>query len=184
MATFHQWQALQRARIKYKRLLPYLQEDHRYLDIGVGNGALTYLFQQAGLSVTAIDVIDKSLFPTIRPLCFDGQQLPFADNSFDGTLLTTVLHHVHDVEGLLREAQRVTRHEMLIMEDIYTHAWQRWLTWQMDSLVNAEWRGHPHNNRKHEGWLSLFNALGMQVRSYQFHRLGGLFLQVTYRLQP
>lgn len=182
MSSLHQWQALQRAKIKFGRLQPIMQHDWSYLDIGTGNGALAQQFINTGYQVSAVDVIDKSLFAAVKPTLYNGYTIPFNDNAFDCCLLITVLHHCKDVEAVLREARRVSRHQVIVMEDIYTNGLQKWLTLQMDSLVNASWKNHPHNNHSHEEWLQLFDATGFRLQDYSLHPFMGLFRQVTYRL--
>lgn len=182
MATFHQWQALRRAQIKYDRITPFLSGG-TYLDIGCGNGALTYLLQSSNYKVQAADIVDKSLFPTVAVTLFDGKTLPFQDNAFDGILLITVLHHAKEVETLLLEARRVAKGQIIIMEDIYTNNIQKWLTYQMDSIVNGEWKGHPHNNKTHTGWMDTFTRLELSCEKAIFHRFLGVFKQVTYVLK-
>jgi SAM-dependent methyltransferase len=53
----------------------------------------------------------------------DGRTLPFADRSMDVSFTATVLHHVTDGEmfqSLVNELCRVTRDEIVIMEDLGT----------------------------------------------------------------
>jgi SAM-dependent methyltransferase len=53
----------------------------------------------------------------------DGRTLPFADRSVDTSFTATVLHHVTDGEmflSLVSELCRVTRDEIVVMEDIGT----------------------------------------------------------------
>jgi hypothetical protein len=53
----------------------------------------------------------------------DGRTLPFADGSMDVSFTATVLHHVTDPEmflSLVSELCRVTRDEIVVMEDIGT----------------------------------------------------------------
>ena len=103
-------------------LLSLWQGPHdRLLDIGAGTGAVAQcmadLFPVG--SVTAIDVADR-FCPglTISTSVFDGQTLPFADNSFDAATLNNVVHHVPVAArtGLLREIRRVVKGPLYIKD--------------------------------------------------------------------
>ena len=118
------------------------------LDIGSGNGGLVWLLRQGGYSVTASDVANKSRIPSVQPILLGAGALPFPSESFDTVLLITVLHHTRDPETLLREALRVTRNKLIILEDVYNNALQKHITYWADSLVNHEWRHHPHSNSR------------------------------------
>jgi ubiquinone/menaquinone biosynthesis C-methylase UbiE len=45
----------------------------------------------------------------ITPALADARRLPFADGSFDGAYLVTVLGEIPDQDGALRELRRVVR---------------------------------------------------------------------------
>ena len=58
-------------------------------------------------------------FPDIPITRFDGRSLPFADGTFDATMLCYVLHHLvpDDAAALLAEVTRVTRRKVFLIED-------------------------------------------------------------------
>ena len=88
------------------------------------------------------------------------ESFPFAAESFDASLLMTVLHHVPDPAAILREAKRVTRKTLIVVEDLYHHALGRWWTVLRDQIYNFEFFGHPCQFRKKEKWLELFRECG------------------------
>jgi SAM-dependent methyltransferase len=96
--------------------------DCRILDVGAGSGLIAEMIATMfpGKTVAAVDVIDRIL-PTVGvPFrTFDGQVLPFEDDSFDCVLLSNVLHHVNPNQrrGLLNEALRVTGGGPLVIKD-------------------------------------------------------------------
>ena len=47
---------------------------------------------------------------------FDGQRIPYGNNSFDAVMFVDVLHHAEDPVGLLGEALRVSRNAVLIKD--------------------------------------------------------------------
>jgi SAM-dependent methyltransferase len=89
----------------------------RVLDIGAGTGYAARFLDPAETTYLPTDLPTgrDSADPTIslqatRPRVYcAGQRLPFRDNSVDGVLSSSVLEHVVDVHGILRDAFRVVR---------------------------------------------------------------------------
>lgn len=166
---------------KYQQIKSYLNPGQKIIDIGAGKCVLTQLLQQKGYSVIALDVQNLSLVEEIEPLIYNGEQIPFPDKSFDKALLLTVLHHTHNPQQILREASRVAR-EVIIIEDIYTNTLNRYLTYFMDSLMNFEFSGHPHNNKTDLQWQKLFKKLNLKIKDKKKHKVFHYFQQITYHL--
>ena len=55
-----------------------------------------------------------------------------------------------------------------------------WLTKRFDSLMNLEFKGHPHSNRTDKDWLASFERLGLSLRHREIHRVAWLFKQAVY----
>lgn len=182
MASFRRWQILKRASIKAGALLPLLPVNAPILDIGSGNGGLVYLLRKSGRNITASDVVNRSRFPSVEPLLIANNYIPYPENHFDTVLLITVLHHTVDQTAIIAEAKRLATRQVIIMEDIYFNTFQRLLTYAMDSLVNGEWRGHPHTNRTDREWRKVFDTMGLQVSDAHYMRTLGFFSQVIYQL--
>jgi len=171
------------ARAKEQQFLDLLQPGDRVLDLGSGPGSVCHCLRARGFDVTPVDVKDVALAPAQRPQLYDGLHLPFADESFDVALVLTVLHHSRDPVAVLTEACRVAR-RVVVIEDVYISTPHKYLTWWTDSLVNLEFRGHPHSNRTDEGWRQLFAERGWRVERTQVRRIAGFFRQQTYVLDP
>jgi 2-polyprenyl-3-methyl-5-hydroxy-6-metoxy-1,4-benzoquinol methylase len=176
------WYVLLRARIKFKRVAPSIQAGTGVLDIGTGNGGVAHLLSSSGREVTTADVKNKCLFHDVAPRIFDGHTLPFDDNRFQTVMLLTVLHHAVDPDRLLFEAARVSGSTIIVMEDVYRGRLQRLITQAADSVVNWEFAGHPHNNRRESEWERTFLETGLRIRSKKVHRFLLVFRQVTYVL--
>jgi len=91
------------------------------LDIGAGDGSLGLVFQTfrpatrvVGIEV-ALRAATRAGVPMVR---FDGRSIPFADESFDVSLVSNVLHHASDPGALLREARRVTRKRIIVKDHL------------------------------------------------------------------
>jgi alpha-1,6-mannosyltransferase len=169
-----------RLRIKQGRIARHLTREDSILDLGSGHGGLCLALRREGFDVTPVDVQNLSFFPEIVPIIYDGENLPFIDGTFDTSMLITMLHHTPDPEAVLREALRVTRKRLVIMEDIYSNPVQRELTYFTDSLVNLEFEGHPHTNKTDAEWLKLFDQLGLRLVYREDFRTLVFFRQVIY----
>jgi SAM-dependent methyltransferase len=88
------------------------------LDVGCGEG---YVLAElaAAHEVMGVDIVDLRATELPRFALYDGLHLPCADGSFDAVLLAFVLHHVpNDLKpALVREARRVTRRTLVVLED-------------------------------------------------------------------
>jgi len=90
------------------RFLPWLPERARILDIGAGTAHVTEAIRAAGHLPVALDLTDLRFVP--EPLVLgNGTRLPFASETFDVSLLSTVLHHApkDSHAEMLTEAVRV-----------------------------------------------------------------------------
>lgn len=141
----------------------YLDSKSRILDIGGGWGFYAAPLEKRGHSCTVLDVV-KPGYQKAPVVIYDPQEsFPFKDGSFDTSLLVTVLHHVPDPAAILREARRVTRKTLIVVEDLYHHELGRWWTIWRDQLYNFEFFGHPCQFRKKEDWLQLFRQEGFSL---------------------
>ncbi|MEJ2278258.1 MAG: class I SAM-dependent methyltransferase [Candidatus Lokiarchaeota archaeon] len=173
---------LKDAHRKINRIEKFLKKDYKILDVGGGPGTVCYLLKCMGFNSKTIDIKDLSIFKDIKTLIYDGQKFPFKDNSFDLTLILTVLHHTISPETILSEAKRVSR-RIIIIEDIYKNQFQKYFTFLMDSLVNFQFFNHPHNNKNHKNWLESFKKLKLKLLYYQIDRNAPFLYQATYFLE-
>ena len=137
----------------------------RVLDIGGGWGFYVEpLKRLRDCEVTVLDVVEPR-FRKAPVVVYGGEKMPFPDQSFDVSLLVTVLHHVPNPEKILAEAKRVTRRVVIVIEDLYRNAFGRIWTILRDTFYTLEFMGHPRNFRKREEWSQCFRRLGFQVKS-------------------
>jgi ubiquinone/menaquinone biosynthesis C-methylase UbiE len=93
----------------FSYISPFIDPSDEVLDVGSGQCLVADLIQKRITDkIKCIDVIDinKSLVPLS---IFDGQNIPFPDNTFDVILCNFVLHHTIDQEILINEIKRATR---------------------------------------------------------------------------
>ncbi|QMU65548.1 MAG: methyltransferase domain-containing protein [Flavobacteriaceae bacterium] len=117
----------------------------------------------------------------MKPVIYKGGKLPFKDNEFDIVQLITVLHHIKDPEETIKEAVRVGK-KIIIMEDIYTSKFQKYITFIADSINNWEFIGHPHTNKTDLGWKQVFNKNNLKIEKVKYYNFLLFFKQVTYIL--
>jgi ubiquinone biosynthesis O-methyltransferase len=95
--------------------------DKKILDLGCGDGCLSYCMAQRGAQVIGIDnerlgieLAQHNLHSTsIKSRCTfivgSAYELPFPDNSFDHVVSCEVIEHVQFPERMIAEARRVLR---------------------------------------------------------------------------
>jgi len=136
------------------------------LDVGGGWGFYSEPLRRRGHHVTVLDVI-KPGFQKSPVVLYGGGKIPFADNSYDVSMLITVLHHISDIEEVFREVCRVTRRFVVVVEDLYNHPLGRLWTILRDQLYNFEFFGHPRNFKSKDEWLSFFQGFGVLPTYYR-----------------
>lgn len=139
------------------------------LDAGCGSLLVAQQIEiHAPVRVIGLETINyrRSAMPLVL---YGGMRAPFRDQSFDVVLLAFVLHHCDDGGlALLREALRLARKRILVLEDRYDHAVERLLTRCVDRLLNRwEHAGIPTpcRFRSSDDWQRLFRELGMGVET-------------------
>ncbi len=93
--------------------------DRRVLEIGCGHGGMQLALVRAGArECVGLDVdADAIRFAAgrlrdrsnVTVMVADAQQIPFDDASFDVVVSAAAFEHIHDIEAMLREVQRVLR---------------------------------------------------------------------------
>ncbi len=153
-----------RNRSQYFRanITEYLHPGGKILDVGSGTSNIAYDLQTSGYNVTGLDVENVSFIPAFTPVIYDGKTIPFQDKTFDTALILTVLHHTTNVDQIIREAVRVAN-QVIILEDVYTTTFRKYMTYFFDSLINLEFVGHPHSNQSDAQWRQTFIRLGLEI---------------------
>jgi len=92
------------------------------LDVGTGTGVFAEALERRGLEVTGIDpdpgMLDIAARHAPGGLFFGciAEEMPFADREFDLVVLAHVLHETDEPLKALREARRVARQRVVIVE--------------------------------------------------------------------
>ena len=143
-----------------------IPQGSRILDLGGGWGFYPEPLTKRGHEHLVLDVV-KPGYQKAPGVLYDGFKIPFPDQSFDVTILVTMLHHVPDPGVLFKEVQRVTRQKVVVVEDLYRHAAGRFWTLCRDRILNVEFMAHPHQFRKDGEWREFFKAAGFEVSSFK-----------------
>jgi len=177
------WYARRKAAVKWNRLNNVFSKGEKVVDLGCGNGALALMMNESGIKVTPVDVQNKSLYQEITPIIYEGEDLrPVLKSKVDAIQMITMLHHVKDPEQLVKNASEFTD-KLVVMEDVYSNPWQELITHITDSIVNLEFVGHPHTNKTDQGWRSLFEKYGFELKTFQSEQFLFFFRQNTYVLE-
>lgn len=136
-----------------------LAPDSFVLDLGGGWGFYDAPLRARGHQPVIMDVVKPGL-QKAPVFLYDGTRIPFKDDTFDAVLLITMLHHTPEPENILREARRVTRDKLIVIEDVYHHPAGRWWTILRDRLYNFEYFGHPCSFKKSAEWEQLIENVG------------------------
>lgn len=147
----------------FRYLKPYLSKDDSVLDVGSGTGLVAARISKVVAKLECVDVIDIN--KTKIPLkLYNGTDLPFPDKLFSKSICCFSLHHTLNQQRLLAEIKRVTKSNILIMEDIpifffdkislKVHCWISRFKYQSSKLKF-------HSIAE---WLSMFNKHGLEVK--------------------
>ncbi len=112
-------------RLQVQRVIRLCLEDvsiQSMLDVGTGSGLFAEAFSEHGIEVSGVDANMKMLI-TARNFVPKGEfrggtaeLLPYPDHSFDLIFLGLVLHETDDPLKALKEALRVSRKRVCILE--------------------------------------------------------------------
>jgi SAM-dependent methyltransferase len=160
---FHRRVAERRVRVLSTHLGSLMPVGSRVLDIGCGDGLLASLIMQEhpGVHIIGADVLvrEKTYISVER---FDGQQVPYKDDSFDVVLLVDVLHHAQQPLELLREAKRVANSAVVIKdhfrEGLFAGATLRFMDWVGNARFGV---ALPHNYWSRREWDEAIEKVGL-----------------------
>ena len=158
--------------------IDFLKKSNSLIDIGTGWGSIPYfLSTKIDMQIYMVDLKDKRKFgKNLVFLLCSGEKMPFKDSTIDGVLLCCVLHHSSHSLAVLKEAVRISKERVIVIEDTYENALDRYQLLFADSLINRSFRNHPHANKTVEEWLFLFKELKLTVLSMSMTKLRYLVL--------
>ncbi|MEK6808760.1 MAG: class I SAM-dependent methyltransferase [Nanoarchaeota archaeon] len=147
-----------------KQFKGLIDENDTVLDVGLGNGIIAdYIKKVFKANIEGVDVVDYNE-TDIKNTIYDGLYLPFANNSYDCVLILETLHHCTDFKLVLKEAKRVVKKRVIIMEDIHEGIFEKYLLLFHDYISNIR-KGVscPYNFQSREKWRGIFTDIGMKI---------------------
>jgi len=98
-------------------------KDKKILDIGCGDGVLSYMLAKEKAIVSGVDTSDIAIAyakEKTKKMQIDFRQasayeLPFDDSEFDAIVSSDVIEHLQDVNQYLKEIKRVTKKDGVIV---------------------------------------------------------------------
>ena len=150
------------------RLAPYLKPGEQVLNLGAGDGFLSRMIRERfNCNVTNVDVVDSALLPEEPVVVYDGEHLPFPDDSFDCVLLLHVLHHCLNQRQVARETARVCRGRAVVIEDTNRGkadlALLRWVHAYLEKMEDMP--AAECHFRCPADWVGFFESCGLKLVS-------------------
>jgi ubiquinone/menaquinone biosynthesis C-methylase UbiE len=101
----------------YEKVLQFLEDDFRVLEIGFGEGYGTNLLADHLNRITALDVNKKAVDyangkygdDNCKFQHYNGNRLPYSDQHFDAVISFQVIEHIGDDHQFVKEIQRVLK---------------------------------------------------------------------------
>ena len=172
----------------YEDLSPYLLTGS-ILKVGYGFGFFSYFAFLWNSDITNVDVLVSrdALSPDLVQQ-YQGDLLPYEDNSFDVVVCNYTLHHSDNPDTLFRELVRVSKKRIIVVEEFYNSFFQKldlvWNCWQVNrkagQQVKIRWDCYLSEDRFRE-FISRY-GLKIQKQSMESRRsfkLGVFVLEKT-----
>lgn len=168
-------QTVQKVRANRKvRLIKTLLSTHdgeiTILDVGGGEGYVgKQLREIRAARVGHVDVLPMNK-TALGSVVYDGQELPHPNGYVDTAVLYFVLHHAREPLMVLKEALRVARDRVVIVESVYQDTWDLRLLTFLDKRANRlrskgamrEQEEHLQFRKRGE-WVDVFRSLNAKV---------------------
>jgi SAM-dependent methyltransferase len=121
------------------------------LDVATGGGHVARRLREAGLQVVTTDAA-----PGMQPdVVARGEDLPFADGSFDAVVSRVAHHHFDDPAASVREMARVSAGLVVVVDNLF----------MSDEAEEADRLRDPSHVRNYteDEWREMFAAAGLDV---------------------
>lgn len=142
----------------------FIEKEAKILDLGCGRGILTNALKNYfQAKVVGVDIKDQRIVKNFRFQIYDGEKLPFPDNSFDVVLLSYVLHHTKYPEKVISEAKRVTKKKIIIFEDLPEGIRGIVMAKIHKAAYSFVFQQKTFHFKTEKGWKKSFHKLGLKI---------------------
>jgi SAM-dependent methyltransferase len=154
--------AFERAKRSFELVKDYIVGE-KVLDLGAGDGLLaSEIKKQLKKEVVLVDIVDYN-YSDLPLILYDPEdKIPLADGEVDTTILYTVLHHASDPEHLLKEATRITKKRLVIIEgyaeEVEIRMTNSFFDWFYNRVIGDEDINVPLNFLKVKGWKEILKS--------------------------
>ena len=114
----------------------FISEEESIVDIGGGGGWISKEIQRRKNTKNLILDVTNLNQTDLPVTIYDGKNMPFTDNNFDTAFLICVLHHCEDPEKVLKEARRIVKKKVIIIENIAKNPLGRFALCCKDAFLN------------------------------------------------
>jgi SAM-dependent methyltransferase len=121
------------------------------LDVATGGGHVARRLREAGINVVTLDPA-----PGMQPdVISRGEDLPFADSTYDVVACRVAAHHFEDVEKAMHEMARVSRDRVIVVDNLF-------LDERAEQADRVRDPSHVRNYSESD-WRELFEAAGLRI---------------------
>jgi ubiquinone/menaquinone biosynthesis C-methylase UbiE len=121
------------------------------LDVATGGGHVARRLREAGINVVTLDPA-----PGMQPdVISRGEDLPFADSTYDVVACRVAAHHFEDVEKAMHEMARVSRDRVIVVDNLF-------LDDRAEQADRVRDPSHVRNYSERE-WRELLGSAGLRV---------------------
>ncbi|HST26207.1 MAG TPA: class I SAM-dependent methyltransferase [Gaiellaceae bacterium] len=125
------------------------------LDVATGGGHVARRLREAGIQVVTTDAA-----PGMQPdVVARGEDLPFADGSFDAAVSRVAHHHFDDPAASVCEMARVSNGLVVVVDNLF-------MSNEAEEADKLRDPSHVRNYTEAE-WRELFDAAGLEVEDVQ-----------------
>ena len=121
------------------------------LDVATGGGHVAGRLREAGINVVTLDPAPGMVADVVSR----GEDLPFADSSFDVVACRVAAHHFEDVEKAIFEMARVSRDRVIVVDNLF-------LDERAEEADRIRDPTHVRNYTEQE-WRALFESVGLRI---------------------
>jgi len=140
-------------RAEVEAVKPWFEPGTRVLELGSGNGYQASIIASWGCEVVAIDVHDSPITARYYPVqYYDGENIPYTDESFDIVFSCHVLPHVKDLPPVVRETRRSLKPDGLAIHIVPSRTLRLWTSlshpiWLFKLLLRRLQRSTSHRTK-------------------------------------